>query len=31
MKKLKFKVVLDGIPGMGTAALSAPFDVAEVF
>ncbi len=31
MKKLKFKVRLVGIPGMDTAALSAPFDVAEVF
>jgi hypothetical protein len=31
MKKLKFKVRLEGIPGMDTAALSAPFDVAEVF
>ena len=31
MKKLKFKVRLEGIPGMDTAALSAPFDVAGVF
>ena len=31
MKKLKFKVRLDGVPGMDTAALSAPFDLAEVF
>jgi hypothetical protein len=31
MKKLKFKVKLEGVPGMDTAALSAPFDVEEVF
>ncbi len=31
MKKLKFKVRLEGVPGMDTAALSAPFDAAEVF
>jgi Domain of unknown function (DUF1905)/Bacteriocin-protection, YdeI or OmpD-Associated len=31
MKKLTFKVKLDGVAGMETAALSAPFDVVETF
>jgi len=31
MKKLTFTVRLDGVPGMETAALSAPFDVAKTF
>ena len=31
MKTMKFKVRLEGVPGMDTAALSAPFDVGEVF
>jgi len=31
MKKLKFKATLKGVPGMDTAALNAPFDVADVF
>ena len=31
MKKLTYKVKLDGVPGMETAALSAPFDVMKVF
>ena len=31
MRKLTFKVKLDGVAGMETAALSAPFDVAETF
>ena len=31
MKKLKFTVELQGQPGSSMAALSAPFDVAEVF
>jgi hypothetical protein len=31
MKKLTFKVKLDGISGMDAAALSAPFDVVETF
>ena len=31
MKKLKFKATLEGVPGMDTAALNAPFDVADVF
>ena len=31
MKRLTFKVKLDGVPGMETAALSAPFDVANTF
>ncbi len=31
MKKLKFRVKLDGVPGMETAALSAPFDVNKTF
>ena len=31
MKKLKFKVKLDGMEGSSVAALSAPFDVEEVF
>jgi hypothetical protein len=31
MKKLKFKVKLDGMPGSEVAALSAPFDVEETF
>lgn len=31
MKKLTFKVKLDGMAGMETAALSAPFDVTQTF
>src|SRR5215510_550391 len=31
MKKLTFTVRLDGVPGMETAALSAPFDVSKTF
>lgn len=31
MKKLEFKVKLDGMEGSSVAALSAPFDVEEVF
>lgn len=31
MKKLKFKVKLDGMKGSSVAALTAPFDVKEVF
>jgi len=31
MKKLKFKIKLDGMEGSSVAALSAPFDVEEVF
>lgn len=31
MKKLKFKVKLDGMKGSSVAALAAPFDVREVF
>jgi hypothetical protein len=31
MKKLKFKVKLDGVAGMEAAALIAPFDVMEAF
>ena len=31
MKKLKFKVKLDGMEGSEVAALSAPFDVEETF
>jgi bifunctional DNA-binding transcriptional regulator/antitoxin component of YhaV-PrlF toxin-antitoxin module len=31
MKKLKFEVKLDGMPGSEVAALSAPFDVEETF
>jgi len=31
VKKLTYKVKLDGVPGMETAALSAPFDVMKVF
>lgn len=31
MKKLTFKVKLEGVPGMEGAALRAPFDVVEVF
>jgi hypothetical protein len=31
MKKLTFKVKLEGVPGMEVAALRAPFDVAEIF
>jgi len=31
MKKLTFKVKLEGVPGMEVAALRAPFDVVEVF
>ena len=31
MKKLTFKVKLEGVPGMEAAALRAPFDVLEVF
>ncbi len=31
MRKLTFKVKLDGVAGMETAALSAPFDVAQTF
>jgi hypothetical protein len=31
MKKLKFKIKLDGMAGSEVAALSAPFDVEETF
>jgi len=31
MKKLTFKVKLEGVPGMEVAPLRAPFDVVEVF
>jgi hypothetical protein len=31
VKKLKFKVKLDGMKGSSVAALAAPFDVKEVF
>lgn len=31
MKKLTFKVKLEGVPGMEVAALRAPFDVVETF
>lgn len=31
MKKLKFKITLDGLDGSEVAALSAPFDVEETF
>ena len=31
LKKLKFKVKLDGMPGSEVAALSPPFDVEETF
>ena len=31
MKKMTFKVKLDGVPGMETAALRAPFDVPKTF
>jgi len=31
MKKLEFKVKLDGMEGSSVAALRAPFDVVEVF
>jgi len=31
VKPLKFQVVLDGMEGSSVAALSAPFDVQEVF
>lgn len=31
MKPLKFQVVLDGMEGSTVAALSAPFDIQEVF
>jgi Domain of unknown function (DUF1905)/Bacteriocin-protection, YdeI or OmpD-Associated len=31
MKKLTFKVKLDGVPGMEAAALSTPFDVESTF
>lgn len=31
MKKLKFKVKLDGMKGSSVAALTAPFDVKKVF
>jgi hypothetical protein len=31
MKKLKFKIKLDGLDGSEVAALSAPFDVEETF
>lgn len=31
MKKLTFKLKLEGVPGMEVAALRAPFDVLEVF
>jgi len=31
VKKLTFKVKLEGVPGMEAAALRAPFDVVEIF